>query len=285
MLFRLRRGEHFGYGGADQLGGGHRASAGWLLEGCRSGRTGRSRKPLYPYGYRGFESHPLRQSAPPEFSLRRSRRQKSALFQKGLPERPETALAARRPISFSFQPVSLKGGDCANLVPMLDSLQYQWLDGWHVRPEFESASGWRRELGSEFVLACAVKETRPHLWLWLLRAHAARLHEAAALLPRKGRSGGADQLQQRHASMRPRYYCRKRGAVDDRARDCPLGASPGVQRWARAAPPLAHPRPRGPRRAPPHCRPGPLALSPTARSDSAGGSCCLDSAPSAREPL
>ena len=31
-------------------------------EGCRSGRTGRSRKPLYPCGYRGFESHPLRQS-------------------------------------------------------------------------------------------------------------------------------------------------------------------------------------------------------------------------------
>ena len=26
------------------------------LERCRSGRSGRSRKPLYPYGYRGFES-------------------------------------------------------------------------------------------------------------------------------------------------------------------------------------------------------------------------------------
>ena len=30
-------------------------------ERCRSGRSGRSRKPLYPQGYRGFESHPLRQ--------------------------------------------------------------------------------------------------------------------------------------------------------------------------------------------------------------------------------
>ena len=32
-----------------------------LAERCRSGRTGRSRKPLCPYGYRGFESLPLRQ--------------------------------------------------------------------------------------------------------------------------------------------------------------------------------------------------------------------------------
>ena len=29
-------------------------------EGCQSGRMGRSRKPKYPPGYRGFESHPLR---------------------------------------------------------------------------------------------------------------------------------------------------------------------------------------------------------------------------------
>lgn len=27
-----------------------------LKERCRSGRSGRSRKPLYPYGYPGFES-------------------------------------------------------------------------------------------------------------------------------------------------------------------------------------------------------------------------------------
>jgi hypothetical protein len=31
------------------------------LERCRSGRSGRSRKPLCPYGYPGFESLPLRQ--------------------------------------------------------------------------------------------------------------------------------------------------------------------------------------------------------------------------------
>jgi ChrR Cupin-like domain len=30
------------------------------VEGCRSGRTGRSRKPLYARAYRGFESHSLR---------------------------------------------------------------------------------------------------------------------------------------------------------------------------------------------------------------------------------
>lgn len=30
-------------------------------ERCRSGRSGRSRKPLYLHGYREFESHPLRQ--------------------------------------------------------------------------------------------------------------------------------------------------------------------------------------------------------------------------------
>lgn len=29
-------------------------------ERCRSGRSGRSRKPLYPYGYPGFESLSLR---------------------------------------------------------------------------------------------------------------------------------------------------------------------------------------------------------------------------------
>ena len=29
-------------------------------ERCQSGRSGRSRKPLYLHGYRGFESHPLR---------------------------------------------------------------------------------------------------------------------------------------------------------------------------------------------------------------------------------
>ena len=34
-----------------------------LAERCRSGRTGRSRKPLCPYGYRGFESLPLRHIA------------------------------------------------------------------------------------------------------------------------------------------------------------------------------------------------------------------------------
>lgn len=37
-------------------------------ERCRSGRSGRSRKPLYPYGYPGFES----------LSFRNLRRQKSA---------------------------------------------------------------------------------------------------------------------------------------------------------------------------------------------------------------
>jgi hypothetical protein len=31
-----------------------------LMERCRSGRSGRSRKPLCAQAYRGFESHPLR---------------------------------------------------------------------------------------------------------------------------------------------------------------------------------------------------------------------------------
>ncbi len=31
-----------------------------IQERCQSGRTGRSRKPLYRQLYRGFESHPLR---------------------------------------------------------------------------------------------------------------------------------------------------------------------------------------------------------------------------------
>ena len=33
-------------------------------EGCRSGRTGRSRKPLWPSGHRGFKSHTLRHRNP-----------------------------------------------------------------------------------------------------------------------------------------------------------------------------------------------------------------------------
>jgi hypothetical protein len=60
----------------------------------------------------------LRQSAQPEISLQRFGRRKNALFQKGLPERPRTALPARRLISFSFRPVSLKAGDYAILVLM-----------------------------------------------------------------------------------------------------------------------------------------------------------------------
>src|SRR5262245_63015804 len=35
--------------------------ASFYVERCESCLIGRSRKPLYPYGYRGFESHPLRQ--------------------------------------------------------------------------------------------------------------------------------------------------------------------------------------------------------------------------------
>ena len=34
------------------------------LERCRSGRSGRSRKPLYPYGYPGFESLSFRKKQP-----------------------------------------------------------------------------------------------------------------------------------------------------------------------------------------------------------------------------
>src|ERR1700760_4327521 len=52
-----------------------RRSSGWLPGGnpplisvarerCRSGRSGRSRKPLCVQAYRGFESHPLRHSLP-----------------------------------------------------------------------------------------------------------------------------------------------------------------------------------------------------------------------------
>ena len=43
------------------LSGRLRRGHAFRAERCRSGRSGRSRKPLYPCGYRGFESHPLRQ--------------------------------------------------------------------------------------------------------------------------------------------------------------------------------------------------------------------------------
>jgi hypothetical protein len=65
----------------------------------------------------------------PEVSLRRSCHQKNALSQNGLPEKPETAPPARRPISFSFRPVSPQGRDFANLVTGRSLIQYQWLDG------------------------------------------------------------------------------------------------------------------------------------------------------------
>jgi hypothetical protein len=100
----------------------------------------------------------LRQSAQPEISLDRSGSQKNALFQKGLAERPATALPARQPISFSFRPVSPQGRDFANLVTGRRFIYDQWLDGWHGPAEFKSASGWQRELGSKLVtLACQVE--------------------------------------------------------------------------------------------------------------------------------
>jgi hypothetical protein len=89
------------------------------------------------------------QSQPPEISLQGFGWQKNALFQKGLRERPETALLVRRPFSFSFRPVSPEGRDFANLVTGRCFVEYQWLEEWRRPGEFESANGWRRELGSE----------------------------------------------------------------------------------------------------------------------------------------
>ena len=76
-----------------------------------------------------FESRPLRQSQQPEISLPRFGRQKNALFQKGLPERPATALPTRRSFSFSFRPVSPEGRDLANLVTASGIVSYQRLEG------------------------------------------------------------------------------------------------------------------------------------------------------------
>jgi hypothetical protein len=63
------------------------------------------------------------------------------LFQKGLPERPATALAARRSFSFSFRPFSPQGRDFANLVTGRCFVLYQWLEEWRHPAKFESASG------------------------------------------------------------------------------------------------------------------------------------------------
>ena len=60
-----RRGPCASVRAVPRIGGRHRPAAALLsrsqTEGCRSGRTGRSRIPLYACAYRGFESHPLRQ--------------------------------------------------------------------------------------------------------------------------------------------------------------------------------------------------------------------------------
>jgi hypothetical protein len=58
-------------------------------ERCQSGRSGRSRKPLYPRGYRGFESPPLRHLLPP------ARAEIEATSR--APAEPPGTLAARRP--------------------------------------------------------------------------------------------------------------------------------------------------------------------------------------------
>ncbi len=57
-------------------------------EGCRSGRSGRSRKPLYPRGYRGFESHPLRHSRRRGTGIQHSLREAGAVLFKGWGRRP-----------------------------------------------------------------------------------------------------------------------------------------------------------------------------------------------------
>jgi hypothetical protein len=76
-----------------------------------------------------FESRSSSHSTPPGTSLPRYAPQKNALFQKGLPERPATALPARRPFLFSFWPVSPKGRDFANLVTGRGFVSYQLLEG------------------------------------------------------------------------------------------------------------------------------------------------------------
>jgi hypothetical protein len=74
---------------------------------------------------RQFEVRNGSQSAQREISPRLLGVQKNALLQKGLPERPATALLARRPISFSFRPVSPQGRDFANLVTGSAIVLYQ----------------------------------------------------------------------------------------------------------------------------------------------------------------
>ena len=85
-------------------------------EGCQSGRSGRSRKPLSVQAFRGFESHPLRQSLPAQqspgpFGTAEKPRKRGLLQTKLL-----TATSARNAVLVSLSPVVSKAPDFAILV-------------------------------------------------------------------------------------------------------------------------------------------------------------------------
>jgi hypothetical protein len=70
-----------------------------LTERCRSGRSGRSRKPLYPQGYRGFESHPLRQThLPVRPNTSQSYRYSNHLCLIGIPPYPHVSRGIPRKV-------------------------------------------------------------------------------------------------------------------------------------------------------------------------------------------
>ena len=68
-------------------------------------------------GYRGFESHPLRQPLTAERSPLRPGSQKNTLFQRGLATRLGTTPVDRGAKSSLFSPLSPEPGNYANLIP------------------------------------------------------------------------------------------------------------------------------------------------------------------------
>jgi len=67
----------------------------------RTGWQGRTRKPLRGYPHRGFESHPLRQSTPPNI-LRGSRTRSDARGSAPFPDKPPDSSEPLTATSFSL---------------------------------------------------------------------------------------------------------------------------------------------------------------------------------------
>jgi hypothetical protein len=110
-----------------------------------------------------FESGPLRQSHPPNRSPRLYRRQKNTFLQKDLPARLGTTLLDRGHERSLFWSLSLKPGNCVDLVSSLAFEQNQLISSQRNPIKLESAIG--LAMFRETSLACPGLVGRPASWV------------------------------------------------------------------------------------------------------------------------